>query len=53
MMARIAYELRASLCELLISWALKVCPKGYVPSTVEACVKFYKRGLKEASAKPS
>jgi hypothetical protein len=37
------YVCRARLCEVLSSWALAICPKGYTPGIVEACVDAYKR----------
>jgi hypothetical protein len=30
------WECRAALCELFVSWALRIAPKDYVPSFVKA-----------------
>lgn len=38
---RVKFNLRASLCELFASWAIRVAPDGYVPSYVKACVDAY------------
>lgn len=32
----LGFALRSTVCELLISWAMKVAPSNYIPSAVQA-----------------
>lgn len=38
------YTIRAWLCEIFVSWAMKVAPPGYVPSYIEVAIDYYNRG---------
>jgi hypothetical protein len=45
---KLVWALRAHMCEMFVYWAIKVAPKGYIPSYVEVAVDMYQRGKAEA-----
>lgn len=45
MIRKLIWVWRASLCERLVCWSLKIAPEGYTPSYVEAVVIAHKGDL--------
>jgi len=50
-MQKLIHELRCLVCEVLIGWAMKICPEDYTPSAAEIAVDAYLRRGKFADIK--
>jgi hypothetical protein len=51
-MKRLIYIWRCCLCECFISWSLKVSPKDYVPSSVQATINAIEGASRNADDGP-
>lgn len=44
-MSKVVHTWRCLLCDLLVSWSIRIAPVGYTPSFIEATVKANDEGF--------